>query len=875
MDPAKWKLIKNDLAAALELSGPDRDRYVEALDVSIRPEVERLLAAESSAKDFIEEPAIFGIAEITHETDRTPDQIDGYRLLRTLGTGGMGTVYLAERSGQGFNQQVALKIIKRGMDTSSILKRFLMERQILADLDHPNIARMLDGGSTEDGLPYFVMEYVDGLEVRRFCNDNAFGLAERLELFLKICGAVSEAHRNLVVHRDLKPTNILVADDGEPKLLDFGIAKLLLPDWQADTNEATLTQFRVMTPEYASPEQLAGRATSTSTDVYSLGVILYELLTGERPFKTQGKAPQELIDSILSKEPQRPSLAASTRNTRFADETNNGSVKNTNGRGNIPVLSAALVDSKLLQGDLDNVVLKALHPEQDRRYRSVDEFAEDIRRFQDGLPVTATADSKVYRFQKFVSRNRFAFFASAAGAILLVMLSAFAGWQAVRANNERAAAERRFEQLRELANYLVFDAHDQISDLPGSTAARKELVERALKYLDGLYAEAGEDMTLKRELAAGYERIGDVQGGPLQANLGEYDNALKSFARAIELRDELASKDGDNSDLYAAAMLRSKVVRILQVRNDPNAAEEHLSKAEVLLEDLSAKEPSNILYRVTQARFAFELGELLSSKKDSDLSLAAEQYKKSISVSDQITPNDETTARGADGLSLYEKALSVKQFGYRRLGQQAETAGDNTAALDNYMNALDASRQLFEAFDPPSVSAEMVYAISLGNAGRLQAANGNIPEGLEKAEKMLEIFERAVKADPNNKLAGSELAAAHFSVAYVLQKQGDHDRAIKSYQQALAIQEDIRSSDPENVYNLGSLAQTLISLGNVMEDRAATSSDNKVKSEQVSKARNYYSQSRTLLAGLRASDKLPAYLSKLSEQTEKRLLALN
>ena len=759
------------------------------------------------------------------------------------------------------------------MDTNIILTRFLRERQILAELDHPNIARMLDGGSTSDGLPYFVMEYVDGHEVRRFCNENAYDLSQRLELFRKICGAVSEAHRNLVVHRDLKPNNILVTDDGEPKLLDFGIAKLLAPDWKADTDEVTMTQFRVMTPEYASPEQLAGRSTSTSTDVYSLGVILYELLSGERPYSTKGKAPQELIDSVLSKEPPLPSSAVLTRNLqkrqdtakdRYGDKSNDRAQKGA---------SAPQIDSKLLKGDIDNVVLKALKADQDRRYRSVEEFADDIRRFQEGLPVTATGDSRSYRIRKFVERNKTAFSASVVAALLLITLSAFAGWQAIRANNEKAAAERRFNELRELARYLIFDAHDNIRDLPGATAARKMHIEKALIYLDRLSADAGEDMTLKQELAAGYERIGDVQGGPLQANLGEYDEAIRSYQRAIDIRTSMLGS-GDTDNKYAAAMLHSKVFRILQVRNDTAAAEEHLQKAEALMDVLSAGEPSNPLYRVTQARFAFEFGERLAAKTDGDLSLAAEHYKRSISVADELSPNEATTARGPDGLSLYEKALSVKQFGYRRLGQQAEAAGDNAAALEHYIKALDVSKALFERSDPPTVSAEMVLAISLGNAGRLQAAEGKFSEGLENAEKMLEICERAVKNDLHNKLSQSELASAHFSVGYVRQKSGEHLSAVESYQRALAIQENIRISDPENVYNLGNLAETLVALGSVMEENSAGSSDNRSKNEYLSKAREYYTQSRSLFTGLRASNKLPAYLNRLSERTEQRLLAI-
>src|ERR1041385_5965460 len=306
MDPATWKTIKETFATALELPVPERDQFLSKSNDDIRVEVEKLLATYKEAQTFINTPLVVekGLRQNGHE-DHTGKQIDDYFVLDKLGEGGMGTVFLAEHCGQGFSQRVALKLIKRGMDTNAVLGRFLMERQILAGLEHPNIARLYGGGSTADGLPYFVMEHVEGQSIRDFCDNQDFGINERLRLFNKVCSAISYAHQNLVIHRDIKPSNIIVTASGEPKLLDFGIAKLLSPG--TSDSERTVTQFHVMTPEYASPEQIGGRPTTTTTDVYSLGVVLYELLTGTRPFKFKGKSPLEISEAIQSQEPVRPS----------------------------------------------------------------------------------------------------------------------------------------------------------------------------------------------------------------------------------------------------------------------------------------------------------------------------------------------------------------------------------------------------------------------------------------------------------------------------------------------------------------------------------------------------------------------------------------
>ncbi|MGA9994094.1 MAG: serine/threonine-protein kinase [Pyrinomonadaceae bacterium] len=397
---ANWQQIKELFNAAVELAPHDRETFLKANCVAsdeIRSEVSALLSAHESAGDFIQQPAMVDVGLVaSHEQVNSSaavigQQIGSYQIISELGRGGMGSVYLAARADESFDKQVALKLIKRGMDSDAIIHRFVIERQILANLDHPNIARLIDGGTTEAGLPYFVLEYVEGLSITRYCDQHKLNTRERLKLFRRVCAAVQFAHQNLIVHRDLKPGNIIVTEDGTPKLLDFGIAKLLSADWSSST-KATTTTERLLTPEYASPEQLRGLAINTSSDLYSLGVVLYELLSGHRPFYFESRSPEEVARLITSSEPLKPSVIITrgfdARHTNGAEQVSlTPEVISSTRDGNIEKLR------RRLAGDLDNILLKSLRKEPERRYASAQEFSEDLRRHLEGLPVLARPDT--------------------------------------------------------------------------------------------------------------------------------------------------------------------------------------------------------------------------------------------------------------------------------------------------------------------------------------------------------------------------------------------------------------------------------------------------------------------------------------------------
>src|SRR5919199_1042213 len=366
MSPERWKQIEEVFQSALDLPQAERRGFIAG--------------APAPAASVVEE---------AREDLMAGRRVGSYRILREVGRGGMGAVYLAERADSAFHKRVAVKVVKRGMDTDFILRRFRHERQILASFDHPNIARLLDGGTTEEGLPYFVMEYVEGQPVYRCCDANRLGVAERLRLFCQVCAAVAYAHQHLVVHRDLKPSNVLVTKDGSPKLLDFGIAKLLNPELMPDTVTPTASAMRLMTPEYASPEQVQGLSVTPASDIYALGVMLYELLTGHRPYRFANRSPHEVARVICEDEPEQPSRVVSREEGVMPVETATGG-EDTSVEAACRARSAhpdAL--RRELAGNLDNIIMKALRKEPGRRYHTVEEMREDIARHLEGRPISA------------------------------------------------------------------------------------------------------------------------------------------------------------------------------------------------------------------------------------------------------------------------------------------------------------------------------------------------------------------------------------------------------------------------------------------------------------------------------------------------------
>ena len=453
MTPGRWSEVKSVLAGVLEAEPTERPVILDRLcgaDTELRSTVESLLAMEDKAGKF-DTAALPGTTLRAEPRETPPARIGPYTILHEIGRGGMGVVYLADRADGEYRKRVAIKLITSARSDAQSDQRFRRERQILAQLEHPGIARLLDGGATPSGQPYLVMEYIEGPPMLAWCEAHHLTIAARVALFLSVCDAVSYAHQKLIVHRDLKPGNILVTPDGDPKLLDFGLARVL--DSDSDT-EITQAGPAPMTIAYASPEQVRGERQTVASDVYSLGVILYELLTGNRPYQLANASFAEAIRVTCEQEPTPPSQY----------------------RGQ-------------LAGDLEVILLKALSKDQRLRYPTVDELAADLRRHLDGEPIHARPATFSYRAGKFLRRHRIAVPAAALAAVLILSFAALSWFEARR-------AQRRFNDVEKLAHSVMFEFHDAIEKLPGSTPARELLVSRALEYLENLSHEAAGDPRL-------------------------------------------------------------------------------------------------------------------------------------------------------------------------------------------------------------------------------------------------------------------------------------------------------------------------------------------------------------------------------------------
>lgn len=717
MDPANWKQIKTALADAMELASETREEFVSSLEPEIGAQVRRYLRALTDARDFITTSAWINRGLVDQNTCY-PAQVDEFRILHPIGSGGMGTVYLAEHAGEGFKQLVALKLIKRGMDTSAVLKRFLMERRILAELDHPNIARMLDGGSTEDGLPYFVMEYVEGDEIRKYANANNLGLEERLELFRTVCSAVSSAHQRLVIHRDIKPTNILVTKSGEPKLLDFGIAKLISPDW--DSDEATLTQFRVLTPEYASPEQMDGSAVSTATDVYSLGVVLYELLTGCRPFSFREKPRRAIAHIALTTEPPKPSVIGSE-----SSQPNNGTKQRLTRKTSFrPAhITVAAVKPSLLRSDLDNVILKAIRHEPERRYQSVQEFSEDIRRWLDGLPVTATSDSRLYRFRKFFKRHRTAVLASAVAATLLITASVIIGWQYSVARDQQAKAEARFQSIRLVARSLLNETSKELENLPQSAEIRDSVVERAVILLNSLSVDENTDPEFLNEVADAYEQLAHIKNWKFRKT----SEAIADYRKALSLRERVIRDAPEN--FAAREKLSSTLAGLTEVYD--------------LIED--TEETGRLRSRIVENHRSM----LLLAPGNSKTMYALAAGLEDLAGRSEASSPEQASAYRSESLAILTDAL-------RYLQTRGLSAGDT---------------ELF-------VSMKMLQGFLLDKLGKADEALAIFHEGLETAKS-------AYLADNSQRYLFNHAARLSRMMADVHISRNDWSKALENYEFSL------------------------------------------------------------------------------------------
>ena len=740
MEPSRWRRLE---ALFLRLETLDPRAQRELLDsecgndVDLRQQLEGMLQELDRDDDWIGE----SIKEvIPRNLDRIPARLGRYRVTGEIGRGGLSTVLSAERDDREYSQRVAIKLIRRGLDTDDILLRLRQERQILARLQHPNIAQLIDGGSTDDGRPYVVMEHIEGRPIDVFCR--GLSVNDRLELFVTVCEAVQYAHRNLVIHRDIKPANILVTEDGQPKLLDFGIAKLLEPGLHGTENAAhTAPGRQLLTPEYASPEQIRGEPLTTTSDVYALGVLLFELLTDERPFNLRKGDRKGWEEAICERGPPRPSSRL-----RMAAQADEGDRR------------SAARDVRAMAGDLDNIVLMALRKEPERRYGSVEQMADDVRRHLEDLPVRARADTLTYRLSKFVKRNRFPVAIASLSAVLLIAISLVALRQAQLANHGRLASEQLSELMVDL-----FEMPDP-GEARGNTVTAREILDRGAAKIPG-------ELLGQPEVQALFlDTIGRVY-----KNLGLYQRAGEVFVDAVDLR-----RQGDS---LARATSQSRLGEIRYLQGD-------FDQAQALFEEgLSLR---------LQA-----LGE--------DHAELAESYSNLGAIS-FVRRDFETTE------SLWMRALEIRQ---RDLGDHGDVAElhDNLATLREVQGrADDAEHHLRQALDLHARHHGETHHETLRTVANL-AALLHASDDLAAAEP---LYRRALagqievlgKDHPQVARSSSNLAA-------LLTSSGELDEAEALLTEALRIQRQrLGEGHFETTYPMIHLADLLTGRGEASYDEA-------------------------------------------------------
>jgi len=803
MTPERWQKVESIFHEALERPPVERTGWIAGAcggDEELCREVSSLLASDvAGAGSFIQSKVQSAVLNY-HESGGQPGagrRIGPYQLVRELGRGGMGAVWLAVRADDQYLTEVAIKLVRQGLDTDLILRRFRRERQILAWLQHPNIARLLDGGTTEDGTPFLVMEFVEGSWITRHAFEHGLTVDQKLRLFLSVCDAVAYAHRNFIVHRDLKPGNILIDQSGAPKLLDFGISKFLY----SEQSDATITQDGgMMTPDYASPEQILGDPVTIGTDTYSLGAVLYELLTGHLPHRIEKCTPLALERAICLDETIVPSAV---------------------------VRDHAL--SRRLKGDLDNIILRAMQKDPARRYPSVEDFAQDIRRHLSYLPVVARQDTPLYGARKFLRRNRVAVAGAAfAGGFLIAGV--------IASSYQAHIARQRFEQVRRLANTFVFDVEAAVRNLPGATSARRLIASTGLEYLDNLALSASRDWPLQRELAEAYQRIGEVQGGSDTANLGDSAAALASYVKADKLLDavlqhnptdkqaaldrlsmryRMGSLESYSGKLHEAIETFQKGLHLAEANLSRNPGElDFQRRAADLYRELSRvqRDADNISGALNSATRSVNLlersvaahpGERIDRYKLSSAyevmggALAAmgqregalENYRRTVAIMEDLCRLEPVNAQYRRGLML-----AYSHVGDTLGNPNLDSFGDAAGALDAYSKMMAAAKLLYDA-DPDDQRAATDYAIALMRiANALPARQGS--EKIERFRQSRELFERVAKASPSNVINAVNRSFVEAQMGDLMLARGNHEAAVGSYEQAIATAEALLAADP-------------------------------------------------------------------------------
>ena len=847
--PDNWEKVQELFFAVADLPSAEQRRILDGAcrgNPDLRRDVDSLLVADHTHSHDIDLAVKAAAQQVLGADPVIGARFGAWRVSREIGRGGMGIVYLVTRDDAQFQKQAALKLIRAGMDTVELLRRFRHERQILASLDHPYIARLIDGGTTPEGRPFLVMDYVEGLRIDSWCRDRSLAVEDCCRLFLKVCEAVSYAHRSLVVHRDLKPGNILIAADGSPKLLDFGVAKLLEPD-----RDPSLTATGpALTPDYASPEQILGQPITTAADIYSLGGILYKLLSGTKPHRLDSATPAEVERAVCQTEIPRPSSAVDRR------------------------LPNATRLRRRLDGDLDNITMMALRKEPERRYSSVDQFADDIRRHLDGRAVRARQNSVAYRARKLLRRRRFEIAGTAivvASLVVGMVMALSQGRQAEiarqsaesqrkvaevqravaereraraesarlsesvqhriadeqrdRAVHESARAEQSLTELLDLADRTLFDIHDAIAALPGAVEARQRVVSTTLAYLQSLQKTHGLDDRMRLVLSSAYLKIGATQGDPTGPSLQDYEGALGSYRKAETVLAPLYSRrQSDPAVIWLWLQIERSMADLTNRNGRPREAAQAYAALLPAAHRLGQLGPSNVEWAKQEAETLHSLSYALRHFDDMQGSLAradqairlwsdlVDRFPADMEIKRELGSEYASAASsladdppGAAG--YFKRSIRIREQILQARPEDMVLRRDLIVVYGNYSRLLDIgwgdnldrheeartycrksvalARELARA-DPHDMTAQFDLGVSLSRLGMVEPAARGLSESLDALREAIALIEASARGNPRSASIAVQLAVAQEFAGRRLQSLGQTSAAAEQYRKSMA-----------------------------------------------------------------------------------------
>ena len=800
MNAERWAALRCLIEEAMELPGGERVAFVEgrATDAEMARDARELIELDTQASSIFE---ISGWEEQREGASVPQANVGSYHLVEELGRGGMGVVYRAERADGVYQQTVALKILQESIFGTGLGQRFQQERQILARLQHPGIARLLDGGVTEDGRPYLVLEYVDGQQIDEFCESTALDVDARLRLFLRVAEAVQYAHQQFVLHLDIKPANILVTKDGEPRLLDFGISRILAEDGK------TLQTLKILTPRYASPEQASDAPLGIASDVFSLGTLLYRLLTGVLPYPIEDASPYDAARMIMTEDPARPSDAAP---------------KELRGR---------------LRGDLDTILLQALRKEPERRYATVAAFAEDIERHLSSRPVLAHRDSFGYRTSKFLRRNRASVVAAALVLTVIAGSVAAVVRAAVIARRERETAERRLTDVRQIAHSYIFELTKQLQDIPGTLEIRGQVVQRALGYLEAMSKEKSPDADLQHELAGGYYVIGLLQGDPSLPSMGDERASERSIGKALEMQRKIsAANPGDLSERGRVVMMENALGDLLKSEGEITAAadmhRDSLAMAQPIVlagpkmhrfydaipaawllstayagdgQIWNYADPQEAVPYLNEAQGLMDRWVAANPEEDKDNRTTGLRVCLLVARGDtlrELGRDDEAIAAYRQGLTLTERMplgtdrLSLENRRLLHVALAKILLQHNQRAEALSLASILRPEEMTERREAGTQARyRLTLADSMAFFAMADLTQGRTQDGLKKMDQSFALLRDAAKADAN--IVEPRAMLAHELVEFGKMRQVPAERSLPMLQEAISIAEQYAQGHPE------------------------------------------------------------------------------